>query len=59
MLFVWSFGGCEKVCMPVASLLCVNGTMVSDNGIGYKGIKALVPALQSLPQLHTLDLRCK
>ena len=45
--------------MPVVTLLCVYGTMTSDNDIGYEGIKALVPALQSLTQLHTLHLRCK
>ena len=45
--------------MPVVTLLCVYGTMISANGIGDEGIKALVPALQSLTQLHTLHLHGK
>ena len=59
MLFVWLFGDGEKMCMPVVALLCVYGTMISGNEIGDEGIKALVPALQSLTQLHTLNLGSK
>ena len=45
--------------MPVVASLCVYGTMISGNHIGDEGIKALVPALQRLTQLHTLDLYSK
>ena len=56
MLVVWLVVDCEQVCMPVVTLLCVYGTMISGNSIGPEGMKALAPALQSLTQLHTLDL---
>ena len=42
--------------MPVVTLLCVDGTIGPDNRIGAEGMKALVPALKTLTQLHTLDL---
>ena len=59
MLVVWLFVDCGQVCMPFVTLLCVYDTMISANGIGADGIKALVPALQRLTQLHTLNLGCK
>ena len=53
------FGDGEKMCMPVVTLFCIYGTMISGNEIGDEGIKALVPALQGLTQLRTLNLSSK
>ena len=55
----WLVGDCDQVCMAVVTLLCVDGTMIPGNGIGAEGIKALVPALKTLTQLHTLNLGCE
>ena len=50
---------CCLVLMGVVTLFCVDITMIPGNGIGVEGVKALVPALKSLSQLTSLDLRCE
>ena len=47
---------CSVVLMVVVTLFCVDVTMIPANNIGVEGVKALVPALKSLPQLTTLNL---
>ena len=43
--------------MGVVALFRVDGTMIPDNSLGVEGVKALVPALKSLSQLTSLNLR--
>ena len=52
--FVNDFGG---VCTFIWTLSCVHPTIAPDVGISKKDVKALVPALRALTQLHTLDIR--
>ena len=50
-------GVCTSVaCVCVLTLLRVCCTMIPGNGIGAEGVKALVPALQQLSHLTTLNL---
>ena len=46
----------ELVLMGVVTLFRVGDTMVPGNHIGAEGVKALVPALDRLPQLTSLNL---
>ena len=50
---------CSLVLMGVVRLFCVDDTMIPDNDIGVKGVKALVPALKSLSHLTSLKLECE
>ena len=55
----WFVVDCEFVLMAIVTSLCVYGTMIPGNDIGAEGVKALVPALKSLPQLTSLLLGCE
>ena len=46
-----------NMCVVTLTLLCVCCTMIPANHIGDEGAKALVPALQHLSHLTTLNLR--
>ena len=48
---------CCLVLMGVVTLFCVDVTMIPGNALGVEGVKALVPALKSLSQLTSLNLR--
>ena len=47
---------CSLVLTVVVTLFCVDVTMIPGNNIRVEGVKALVPALESLSQLTTLNL---
>ena len=50
---------CSFVLMVVVTLFCVDVTMIPGSRIGAEGVKALVPALQSLSQLTSLHVHCE
>ena len=53
----WVGSEFKQVCVFVVTLLlCVYHTMISDNKLGEKGVKALIPALERLSQLEVLGL---
>ena len=50
---------CSFVLMVVVTLFCVDATIIPENEIGAEGVNVLVPALKSLSQLTSLNLKCE